>query len=166
MARIIALLLLALTAFSQTAPRRAPALTIHRIGAPDLSLSAYRGKVVMLAFLNTGCEHCQHFAQQLAMYQKEYGPKGVQVLAVVFDRDAKEQFANFRDKYVKGFPLGYSDEATVMNWLGQPVDQGYFVPILVLIDRRGTIEGQYMGDDNLFQDPDANIRRKLDRLLK
>jgi thiol-disulfide isomerase/thioredoxin len=166
MARLIALLLLSLTAFSQSAPRRAPALAIHRVGAPDLSLSAYRGKVVMLAFLNTGCSHCQHFAQQLAVYQKEYGPKGVQVIAVVFDREAKDQFAKFRDTYVKGFPLGYSDETTVMNWLNQPIEQGYFVPILVLIDRRGMIEGQYMGDDNLFQDPDANIRRKLDRLIK
>ncbi len=131
-----------------------------------MKLSAYRGKVVALAFLNTGCSHCQHFAQQLAVYQRDYGAKGVQVIAVVFDNDAKAGYAKFRDNYVKGYPLGYSDETTVMNWLGQPIEQGYFVPILVLIDRKGMIEGQYMGDDNLFQDPDGNIRKKLDRLVK
>ena len=120
----------------------------------------------MLAFLNTGCEHCQHFAQELAQLQKDYQAKKAQVLAVVFDNGAKGQLAEFRNKYVRGFPVGYSDEATVMDWLGEPRDQGYFVPILVLIDRRGMIEGQYMGDDNLFQDPEANIRRKLDRLVK
>lgn len=167
MVRLIALSLLAAAAFSQQdVPRPAPDLTIQRVGQPDLKLRAYRGKVVILAFLNTGCSHCQHFAQQLAQYQKDYGPKGVQVLAVVFDREAKEQLANFREKYVKGFPVGYSDEATVFTWLGVPVDQGGFVPIVAFVDRKGTIQGQYMGDDNFFQDPDVNMRHKLDRMLR
>ena len=158
-------LLLAASALCQ-APRPAPEFVIHRIGAPDLKLSAYRGKVVVLAFLNTGCSHCQHFAQELAEYQKDYGPKGMQVLAVVFDNGAKEQLATFRDKYVRGFPVGYSDEATVMSWLAQPLEQGYFVPIVAFIDRQGKVVSQHMGDDNLFQDPDGNIRHMLDRLTK
>ncbi len=124
MLRFTAGLLLAATSFCQQATRPAPEFTIHRTGAPDLKLSAYRGKVVVLAFLNTGCSHCQHFAQELAEYQKDYGAKGVQVLSVVFDNGAKEQMAAFRDKYVHGFPVGYSDEATVMNWLAQPLEQG------------------------------------------
>jgi thiol-disulfide isomerase/thioredoxin len=164
--RIAPLLFVALTAVGQQAPRQAPELAIHRSGAPDLKLSSYRGKVVILALLNTGCSHCQHFAEQLAVYQKEYGPKGAQVLAVVFDKEAKDRLALFRDKYVHGFPVGYSDEATVMNWLAQPLDQGYFVPIVAFINRRGMIESQHLGDDNLFQDPDANIRHKLDRMLR
>ena len=166
MTRFAVLLLAAVSAFGQQAPRPAPELTIHRVGAPDLKLSAYKGKVVVLALFNTGCPHCQHFAQQLAMYQKEYGPKGVQVLAAVFDKDAQAGLANFRDKYVQGYPFGYSDEATVMNWLKQPLEQGYFVPIVVFINRRGMIESQHFGDDNLYQDPDANIRSKLAKLLK
>ena len=166
MSRIAFFLLCTAAIFGQQTPRPATELVIHRIGAPDLKLSAYRGKVVVLAFLNTGCSHCQHFAQQLAMYQKEYGPRGVQVLAVVFDKDAKAQFTTFRDKYVQGYPLGYSDEATVMNWLTQPLEQGYFVPIVAFINRRGIIESQHLGDDNLFQDPDGIIRSKLAKLLK
>jgi peroxiredoxin len=165
MLRFVAGLLLAVAALCQQGPRRAPEFVVHRAGAPDLKLSAYRGKVVVLAFLNTGCSHCQHFAQELAEYQKDYGAKGVQVLSVVFDKEAKGQLANFRDKYVKGFPVGYSDEATVMEWLGQPLEQGYFVPIVAFIDRRGMVVSQHMGDDNLFQDPDANIRHMLQRLL-
>jgi len=164
--RICVLFLIAVAAPGQQTPRPAPEFAIHRVGAPDLKLSSYKGKVVILALLNTGCTHCQHFAQQLAIYQKEYGPKGLQVLAAVFDKDAKAGLAAFRDKYVQGFPVGYSDEDTVMKWLTQPVEQGYFVPIVVFINRRGVIESQHLGDDNLFQDPDANIRHKLDRMLK
>ena len=166
MIRIAALLLTAVAAFGQQVPRPAPEFVIHRTGAADLKLSAYKGKVVILALLNTGCSHCQHFAEQLAIYQKEYGPKGLQVLAAVFDKDAKTGLATFRDKYVQGYPVGYSDEATVMDWLKQPIEQGYFVPIVVFINRRGVIESQHLGDDSLFQDPDANIRHKIDKMLK
>jgi len=164
--RLLALLCLTFAAQAQDIPRRAPDFIVQRVGQPDLHLRSYRGKVVVLAFLNTGCSHCQHFAGQLAVYQKDYAPKGVQILAAVFDREAKQGLAAFRDNYVKGFPVGWSDEYSVFTWLGLPVDQGGFVPIVAFIDRQGMIQGQYMGDDNFFQDSDANIRHKLDRLIK
>jgi thiol-disulfide isomerase/thioredoxin len=157
--------LAALTPAQQTA-RPAPALDIHMADGSTTKLSGYKGKVVLLALLNTGCTHCQHFAGELAQFQKEYGPKGVQVAAVVFDNDAKKELVNFRDRYVKGFPVGYSDEATVMKWLQQRPEDGYFVPIVVFINRQGMIESQHLGDDNLFQDPEGNIRHKLDQMLK
>lgn len=153
-------------AMAQSAPRPAPELTIHMIGSPDLKLSADKGKPVLLAFLNTGCTHCQHFAQELTGFQKDYGPKGLRVLAVVFDKEARTGLAHFRDQFVKGYPIGYSDEATVLAWLKQRPEDGYFVPIVAFINRRGVIESQHFGDDNLFQDPETNIRKKLDQLVK
>jgi hypothetical protein len=62
--------------------------------------------------------------------------------------------------------VGYSDEATVLEWLKQPAEQGYFVPIVAFVSRRGVVESQHFGDDMLFQDPDGNIRHKLEILLK
>jgi len=129
-------------------------------------LSSWKGKIVVLAMLNTGCSHCQHFAQELNTFQKEYGPKGVQVLGVVFDKDAKAELANFKSKYAQGFPVGYSDNDTVTKWLEQSPEQGFFVPVVVFIDRQGRLVSRHLGDDNLFQDPDGNIRRKLDQMLK
>jgi thiol-disulfide isomerase/thioredoxin len=165
--KVLLPLLLAVPAlFAQPAPRPAPPLAIHRVGAPDMELGAYKGKVVLLAFLNTGCSHCQHFAQELSGIQKDYGAKGVQVLALVFDNGARTGLAAFRDQFVRGYPIGYSDEATVLKWLRQPPEDGYFAPIVAFINRRGMIESQHMGDDNLFQDPETNIRAKLDRMLR
>ena len=105
-------------AVGQQNPRLAPELTIHRLDGSGLRLSSYKGKVVLLALLNTGCEHCQHFAQELTNIQKDYGPKGVQVLAVVFDKEAKSQLKSFESRFIKGFPVGYSDEATACAGLG------------------------------------------------
>ena len=151
---------------AQTALRPAPELSIHMADGTNKQLSSLKGKVVILAFMQTGCPHCQHFAQQLGMYQQEYGPKGVQVLGAVFDTGAKAGLQKFKDQFVRGFPVGYSDEATVMAWLKQPVEQGYFVPIVAFVNRRGQIVSQHLGDDILFQDPDTNIRHILDRLIK
>ena len=153
-------------ALAQQTLRPAPEFTIHMADESNKLLSGYRGKVVLLALMQTGCPHCQHFAQQLGIYQREYGPRGVQVLGAVFDTGAKTGLRHFIDQFVHGFPVGYSDEATVLNWLKQPVEQGYFVPILVFLNRRGQIVSQHLGDDILFQDPDNNIRHTLDRLLK
>jgi peroxiredoxin len=164
--RFLLPLLLAVSAFCQQTPRPAPEFTIHMADGSHKLLSSFKGKVVILAMMQTGCPHCQHFAQQLGMYQQEYGPRGVQVVGVVFDTGAKTGLAHFRDQFVRGFPVGYSDEASVMSWLKQPVEQGYFVPIVAFIDRRGMIQSQHLGDDILFQDPDTNIRHKLDMLLK
>src|SRR4051812_28836988 len=113
------------SACAQKTPRAAGEFAIHMPGGKDTLLSQYRGKVVVIAFLNTGCSHCQRFARQLSLYQQEYGPKGVQVLAAVFDTGAKAGLEQFRTAYVKGYPVGYSDEAAVMKWLEQPVEQGY-----------------------------------------
>jgi thiol-disulfide isomerase/thioredoxin len=147
-------------------PRPAPEFTVHMADGSKTLLSSFKGRIVLLALLNTGCTHCQHFSLELGQLQKEYGPKGVQVLAAVFDNGAKAGLQSFKDQFVKGFPIGYSDEATVMAWLQQPVEQGYFVPIVAFINRRGVIESQHLGDDMLFQDPEANIRHKLDSMLK
>jgi thiol-disulfide isomerase/thioredoxin len=144
----------------------APDLAIHMADGSTTRLGSLKGKPVIMAFLNTGCSHCQHFAGQLSVYQKEFGPKGLRIVAVVFDTAAKQGLANFRDRYVSGYPVGYSDEATVMAWLKQPVEQGYFVPIVAFVDRQGRIISQHLGDDMLFQDPDANMRRKIAQLLK
>jgi len=163
---LFAFLLAAVVVAQTPPPRPAPEFVIHMADGSNKPLSSFKGKVVMLALMQTGCPHCQHFAQQLGMYQKEYGPKGVQVLGAVFDTGAKAGLPHFAEQFVRGFPVGYSDETTVMNWLKQPVEQGYFVPILAFINRRGQIVSQHMGDDLLFQDPDTNIRHALDRLLR
>ena len=160
------LLLAAVSAVGQQTPRPAPEFRFHMPDGSDTLLSSFKGKVVLVAFLNTGCTHCQHFAQELAQFQKEYGPKGVQILAAVFDAGAKAGLQSFKDQFVRGFPIGYSDEAAVLGWLRQPAEEGYFVPIVAFVSRRGMIESQHLGDDNFFQDPDANIRHELDRLLK
>src|ERR1041385_1118668 len=112
--------------FSQETPRGAPEPTIHLPDGSQTQLGKYRGKVVLLALLDSQCPHCQAFAdKELSAIQKDFGPGGVQVLAVVFDNQAKSRLQSFTEKYVHGFPIGYAEEKPALAWLKQSIDQGF-----------------------------------------
>ena len=57
---------------SPPVPRHADPLTIVEASGKKLPLSSYKGKVVLLQFLLTTCQHCQQAAQLYAKLQKEW----------------------------------------------------------------------------------------------
>jgi thiol-disulfide isomerase/thioredoxin len=152
-------------------PRRAGEFVIHMPDGKDNLLSSYRGKLVVLAFMHTTCPHCQHIAGILSKIQKDYAAKGVQILGVAFDKDAKRDVANFDKLYATGFPCGYAAEDQVLKFVHSP--PGYFIPMLLFIDRTGIVRSQYLpnGDpnsvaDKFFNDQDASVRKEVDKYLK
>ena len=64
------------------------------------------------------------------------------------------------------YPVGYSETGPVLEFLQHPGDEPYFVPILVFIDRRGTIRGEYIGDETFLAKQEVNIRAEIDKMLK
>jgi peroxiredoxin len=160
-------------AFAGTAPSKAPAVprkmgefVFHMVNAPEQLLSTYKGKTIVLALMFTTCPHCQKTAQLLSVVQKEYEAKGVQVLGSVFDQDSKSRVQQFSKGLGLNFPVGYSDQQTVLEFLQLPVNDPYFVPILVFIDRRGMVRSQYIGDETFLSKQDVNIRAEIEKLLK
>lgn len=147
-------------------PRPAPEFAIHMLDGSQLLLSSCRGKVVLLAFVHTTCPHCQAMMGTLTPIAKEYGPKGVQILASAFNDNAATLLPGFIQYYVRGFPAGWDPAPSVFEFLQlDPVHPNYFVPILVFIDRKGTIREQYIGDENYLRTPDPSVRGSLDRML-
>jgi len=71
---------LAATFLCGEVPRPAPDFSIVIPGGKPMLLRALRGKVVLLAFISTTCPHCQHLTQELAGIQRDYAPKGVQII--------------------------------------------------------------------------------------
>ncbi|MDQ6678479.1 MAG: TlpA family protein disulfide reductase [Acidobacteriota bacterium] len=163
---LLALILLAGSAAGATIPRPAPELAIHMTDGNQTLLSSYRGKVVLLAFVFTTCSHCQNVTGILNNLQAEYAPKGVQVLESCFNDGAANLTAAFKDQYVRGFPVGYDDKLTVLEFLQHSAIEPYFVPIIVYVDRKGIIRSQYIGDEQYLKNPEASIRASLDALLK
>ena len=166
MKTFLAIALAAGSAFGATIPRPAPELAIHMTDGLQTLLSTYKGKVVLLAFVFTTCPHCQNVTGILNNLQPEYAPKGVQILESCFNEGAQNLTADFQKTYVRGFPVGFNEKMTVLEFLQHSAMEPYYVPIIVYVDRKGMIRSQYIGDEKYLANPEQSIRASLDALLK
>ncbi len=151
--------------------RPAPDYSVKLITGKQIPLSTYRGKVVALIFVSTDCPHCQDTCSYMEKVQRQYGPRGLQTLAVAFNPMAIMLVQEFINKTGATFPVGYEERDPVFAFLQRSTTLQTYVPILVLIDRNGMIRGQHLGDDPIFTvDPatkeSLQVRAAIDRLLK
>jgi peroxiredoxin len=147
-------------------PRKAGEFVFQMVDGPQQLLSMYKGKTIVLALMYTTCPHCQKTAQLLSKVQTEYAAKGVQMLGAAFDQGAAGRVQQFNKSLGLNFPVGYSDQGAVLEFLQLPPNEPYFVPILVFIDKRGTVRSQYIGDETFLANQEVNIRAEIDKTLK
>jgi thiol-disulfide isomerase/thioredoxin len=149
-------------------PRPSPEYAIRLTTGQQLLLSHYRGKVVALLFVQTTCPHCQMTCQLVEKLDKEYGPRGFQPLAVAFNDMAVMLVPDFIKQCGLTFPVGYDTRDPVFTYLERSPALRTYVPMMVFIDKRGVIRGQYMGDDKFFalDSQEKNIRAMIEKLLK
>ena len=152
--------------FGATVPRKAPEFVFTMTDGTQQLLSQYRGKTIVLAFMYTTCPHCQHTAQVLTAIQTEYKDRGVQVLGACFDDGAAARTRQFNLQLGLNFPVGVSAPGSVLEFVQHPVNEPYFVPILVFIDKTGMIRSQYIGDEKFLNQQETNIRLEIDKMLK
>jgi thiol-disulfide isomerase/thioredoxin len=170
MRKLLAFALLAVPALTFAGaphlPRKAPEFAIQMPDAPQVLLSSFKGKVVVMAMMYTTCPHCQHTAQVLSKVKTEYEGKPVQILGVTFDSGAAFRVQQFNKMFGVNFPTGYSTEAVVRPFVELGPTEPYFVPMLIFIDKAGMIRSQYIGDENFLGNQEVNIRAEIDKLLK
>jgi peroxiredoxin len=164
----LCLVSLGLGATSDKAPRPTPDFAVSFNDGSQIHLSQYRGKVVVLAFILTSCPHCQFTVQTLSTLQKEYSPRGLQVIASAIEDMASLAVPDFIKKFQPGYPVGFSPRNMVLDYLQHPVMFRLLMPQVVVIDRKGIIRTQLAGDDKFFDkaDQEKNFREVLEPLLK
>ena len=159
-------LMLAVCAFAGEVPRPSPPFTILRKDAPNIELRQYRGKVVAVAFIATTCPHCQNLTRSLNSLAAEFAGKGVQFLECAFNDDAQATLPDFLALLKPPFPVGWSFQAPVRQYLQISMMDGHFrVPHMVFLDSGGTIRKDVRAEDDFFRDADGSIRAELKLLL-
>src|SRR5262245_27471598 len=108
-------------ASAATAPRPSPDFVIHLTPEKQISPAQFKGKVVVLAFIQTTCPHCQQSTQVLSAIQREYGPRGVQILAAAFNNYANTLVPGFIRQFKPTFPVGWSTHGEVLAYLNHSV---------------------------------------------
>src|SRR5688500_7445716 len=169
LALIVCFAALALATTDDKVPRPSPNFAVGLGNGSQVNVNQYRGKVVVLAFILTYCDHCQFTTQVLSKLQNEYGPRGFQVVGSAIEDMATLALPDFIKKFRPTFPVGYNSRTAVLDYLHHPVMFRLMMPQLVVIDRKGVIRGQYSGDDTKFfasTVQEKNIRAVIEPLLK
>jgi len=157
---------LAAAAFALDIGKPSPVFTIQRLDGTKTPLTQFRGKVLALALIDTECPHCQHLTGLLNTISKEYASKGVQVVECAFNEGAPQLLPGFIQKFQPAFPIGYSNHDAVVSYIAWSAVKPLYVPHLVFLDRRGVVQADIAGEDDFMKDPDNNIRKLLDKMVK
>jgi thiol-disulfide isomerase/thioredoxin len=115
--------------------------TMKDIQGKDVSLSQYKGKVLMLDFWATWCGPCKVEIPHFIEFQEKYGKQGLQIVGISVD-DTVEKL----EPYVREMKMNYP----VLQGLGHDDVQDAYGPILgipvsVLISREGKICATHTG---------------------
>ncbi|HET8548586.1 MAG TPA: TlpA disulfide reductase family protein [Bryobacteraceae bacterium] len=169
--RVLAALLLsgAVTIQAAEVPRPSPDYTVIMPDGSQKKLSEYKGKVIIAEFLLTTCAHCQNTAKVLNRIQKEYGPKGVQVIGISIRSDTTaDELRTFATQYGgNAFPVGRTAEnGQVYAYLQHSImNPNFYVPQIVIIDRGFTIRDYFPGGDARLSNEEVNLRAALDKVV-
>ncbi|MFY9725243.1 MAG: TlpA disulfide reductase family protein [Bryobacteraceae bacterium] len=157
----------AATVMAQQVPRKTNEWTIQVPGGKPLSLAAYKGKPVLLAFILTTCPHCQHAVEILNKLQPEYERRGLVILASAIDQNAPSAVPLFIKSMHPPFAIGYDDPIAVLNFAGYSLSRLPLMPILLFIDRQGMVREQHDGADAAYlgDQEEQNLRKSMDALL-
>ncbi len=169
MRRICAFLLFAAMALAiPPLPRKSPEFTIVEVGGKQSLLTSYRGKVVLLGFFATWCQHCQNTAKVFGGLQQAFGAEGLQTIGIAINAESANEAVvkEFSRLYAPGFPVGHSTFDSALSYLGISVMERWVYPQVVLIDRKGMIRAQSEAKGSPELQDVTGLRPQIEKLLK
>lgn len=117
----------------------APDFTLSQLDGKPLTLSSYRGKVVLLDFWATWCVPCREETPHFVELQQNYGDRGLQIIGVSMD-DGPEPVGPFVQQFHVNYPVVIGTART-----GEMYGGVLGLPIAFLIDREGRIVSKHIG---------------------
>ena len=120
--------------------KAAPDFTLKDVktGKP-VSLSDFKGKVVLLDFWATWCIPCRKAMKFYEELYREKQKEGLVILTISIDQ-REEKITDFLKKRPVSFPVLYDPEKTLMEKYGV-----LRIPTTFVIDKDGKIQNKYVG---------------------
>lgn len=117
----------------------APDFSLPGLTGGPLTLSAYRGKVVLLDFWATWCDPCREEIPHFVDLQKQYGNQGLQIIGVSMD-DGPEPVRDFYQHFQMNYPVAMGNAK-----IGELYGGILGLPIAFVIGRDGRIYAKHIG---------------------
>jgi len=136
-----------------SASGNAPAFTLTDIQGRNVSLSDFRGKVVILDFWATWCPPCKREIPDFINLQSEYASKGLQVVGIALDEPDKVRL--FARQNGMNYPVLLGTDQIAAQYGG--IDG---IPTTFIVDREGNIVNRFEG----FR-PREDFEAEINKLL-
>jgi peroxiredoxin len=133
----------------------APQLALKDSSGKTISLTDYRGKVVLLDFWATWCTGCKMEIPWFSEFQKTYGAQGFAVVGVSMDESGWSVVKPFLAETHVPYPILLGDDPTAQRFEIQSL------PDTFLIDRHGRVAAVYRAGLVDKNDVEANIKALL-----
>lgn len=119
---------------------KAPALSLKDIQGRKISLSKYKGKVVLLNFWATWCPPCRAEMPDLVKMQRQYRKQGLQVIGITYPPEQIKEVRQFIQQLRVNYPIALGTKETKTLF-----DQTETLPLTIIIDRRGNVVDRIEG---------------------
>ena len=147
-------------------PREAPGLEFTSTRGEKVSLADLKGKPVIVMFFSTTCPHCQSTAETMAPIYNELKPKGMEIIGLAIDKDAKKNINSFVSNHAVRFPVAATDRPAFHQFTGVPIMARFYYPYLLFIDKNGMIRNETDGSNRAFFGAlDNNLYKTMSALL-
>jgi peroxiredoxin len=148
-------------------PRKSPEFIVVDSSGGEMSLSSFKGEVVVVEFLLIQCPHCLRVAQTINKLHGELGSRGFHAVGVTFDNGiAGPAVGRFEQLFKLNYPLGYTTSDKVDRYLGRAMSERFQVPQIVVIDRAGVVRAQSRPVGEADLEDESYLRNLIDELLK
>jgi thiol-disulfide isomerase/thioredoxin len=119
----------------------------------ELSLSAYRGKVVLLDFWAAWCDPCRDEIPRFVNLQTKFGDRGLQIIGVSMD-DGPDPVRDFYQRFKMNYPVVIGNAK-----IGELYGGVLGLPIAFLLGRDGRIYAKHTGatDSSVFEKEILNL---------
>jgi peroxiredoxin len=161
----IILLICAFTAFAagEYSNRRAPGFSLSDSHFQQHDTQDYRGKVLLVDFIQTTCGICQHLTDILLKVKTNYGDK-IGIMSIMTLPDNYGTVDKFATEHKIPWPMLFDSGQVMMSYLKvTPSNPKVEFPHLFIIDKVGTIRDDYNGNDDLSI---GTIAAAIEKLLK
>ena len=126
-----------------SADKIAPDFTLTDMDGQQVSLSQFRGKVVILNFWATWCPPCREEMPSMEKLYRDYKDKGLVMLAVNVDDNGRKAVEKMLHKTPYTFPILLDNKQVAQKTYGV-----FRFPESFIIDRNGVVVEKIIGGRN------------------
>jgi cytochrome c biogenesis protein CcmG/thiol:disulfide interchange protein DsbE len=118
----------------------APDFALTDLRGKPISLSQYKGKVLVLNFWATRCPPCREEIPDFIEAYKKYKSKGLEIIGIHVERLPSDFLLSWVEDVKINYPVAFATAKIIRDY-----EPGQYIPATIVIDKTGRIRQRRIG---------------------